>query len=184
MNVSHRAEALERSIALVEELERQSDRGAAIVGLAWVEEALQESLISFLKDEKKAQERFFRQSGPLAALAAKIDLALLLGMCTQVIAADLHSLRKIRNDFAHTVLAADNSSLRFETAHIRDKCMALQCVAHEDVDGPRHAFIRACAVLNADFYTHKFMGQKVADGGKVFAPVEDGMRRDRRRHAG
>jgi hypothetical protein len=167
MNVSHRAEALERSIALVEELERQSDRGAAIVGLAWVEEALQESLISFLEDEKKAQERFFRQSGPLAALAA-----------------DLHSLRKIRNDFAHTVLAADNSSLRFETAHIRDKCMALQCVAHEDVDGPRHAFIRACAVLNADFYTHKFMGQKVADGGKVFAPVEDGMRRDRRRHAG
>jgi len=183
MNDSHHTEALERSIALVQELERQSDRGAAIVGLAWVEEALHESLISFLEDEKKAQERLFRQSGPLAALATKIDLALLLGMCTQVIAADLHSLRRIRNDFAHTVLADDNSALTFETAKIRDRCMALQCVAHEDVDGPRHAFIRACAVLNSDFYIHKFMGQKVADGGKIYAPIEEGMRKNERRHA-
>lgn len=113
--MSHEQETLEREMALVQELDRQSDRGAAIIGLAWVEEALHAALVSFLEDDKTARERLFRQSGPLSALSAKIDLARLLGMCTAVIATDLHSPRKIRNDFAHSVLAADNSSLSFET---------------------------------------------------------------------
>lgn len=132
MNATHQVEAFELSIALVQELARQSDRGVAIVGLAWVEEALQESLVSFLEGDKKAQERLFRQSGPLAALATKINLALPLGMCTQAIATDLHALLKIRNDFAHTDLAADNSALSVETVCVRDKCMSPQCVAHEE----------------------------------------------------
>lgn len=173
--MSHKEEALERELALVQELEHQSDRGAAIIGLAWVEEALQAALESFLEDDKTARDRLFRPSGPLSSLSAKIDLARLLGMITAVIAADLHVLRKIRNDFAHSVLAEDNSALSFETPYIKDKCIALKCVTHEKLRNPRHAFIRACAVLNSDFYIHKFFGQKVADGGQIFAQIEGGL---------
>jgi DNA-binding MltR family transcriptional regulator len=165
-------ETFEREMALVKELGQQSDRGAAIVGVAWVEEALQEALQSFLVDDRTARERLFKQSGPLSALSAKIDLARLLGMTTKAVTSDLHALRSIRNDFAHSVLDKDNSALTFESVHIRDKCLALKSIAHEDIDGPRHAFIRACAVLNSDFYMHKFFKQQVADGGQIFAQVE------------
>jgi DNA-binding MltR family transcriptional regulator len=173
----HDREAKERELALVEELTRQSDRGAAIIGLAWVEEALQAAMQSFLEDDREARERLFRPSGALGTLSAKIDLARLLGMITAVIWEDLHTLRKIRNDFAHSVLAKDNSALSFETPAIREKCLKLKCVAHENIQGARQAFIRACASLNGDFYIHLFFRQKVADGGQIFAPIEDPTRR-------
>ncbi|HYD76373.1 DUF4145 domain-containing protein [Ramlibacter sp.] len=98
-------EAKEREQALMAELQRQTDRGVAIIGLAWIEEALQAALQSFLEDHRKARERLFSPSGALGTLSAKIDLARLLGMITSVIWDDLHTLRKIRNDFAHTAPA-------------------------------------------------------------------------------
>lgn len=169
-----------REMALVREMQGQTDRGVAIVAMAWVEEAIRDAIFSFLKDDKKSRERLFRQSGPLAALSAKIDLARMLGMTSSLVTSDLHLLRGIRNEFAHSILADDHTSLSFETEHIKDKCLALNTVAHEEVDGPRHAFIRACAVLQSDFYFHKLIGQQVADGGEIFAKVEHGHERARR----
>jgi DNA-binding MltR family transcriptional regulator len=165
-------EALNRSLALVSEIEEQSDRGVAIVGLAWVEEALLEALESFLVDDKKARDRLFGRSGPLSSLSAKIDLARLLGMTTKVISSDMHTMREIRNEFAHSVLAKDDSALTFSTPHIKDKCLSLKCVAHEAISVPRTAFVRACAVLNSDFYIHKFVGQRIPDGANIFARME------------
>lgn len=42
-------EAIERSLALVTEVENQTDRGVAIVGVAWVEESLLAAIHSFLE---------------------------------------------------------------------------------------------------------------------------------------
>lgn len=165
-------EAIERSIALVKEVENQTDRGVAIIGVAWVEESLLAAIHSFLEHDKSAWERLFRKSGPLSSLSAKIDLARLLGMTSNVITSDLHILRDVRNEFAHSVLDKDNSPLSFSTPRIKDKCLALRCVKHEDINEPRVAFIRACAVLNSDFYLHAFFGQKVSDGGRVVAKDE------------
>lgn len=160
-------EAIARSIPLVEELERQSDRGVAIVGVAWIEEALVAAIHAFLEKSPSAWDRLFRKSGPMSSLSAKIDLARLLAMTSDGIHSDLHILREIRNEFAHAVLDKDNSLLGFQTPRIRDKCFALKCVKHENLSDPRHAFIRACAVLNADFYMHEFFGQSLQDGGRV-----------------
>jgi DNA-binding MltR family transcriptional regulator len=181
--MSYEQAALAREMVLIQELEQQSDRGTAIIGLAWVEEALHAAVVSYLVDDKSARDRLFRQSGPISTLSAKIDLARLLGMCTATIASDLHILRGIRNEFAHSVMAADNTALSFETTHIKDKCMSLKCVAHEELNRPRHAFVRACAVLNSDFYVHKLVGEKVAGGGQVLAVIEDETGMWMRRHA-
>ncbi|GAB2883201.1 hypothetical protein GCM10027046_09610 [Uliginosibacterium flavum] len=167
--------ALKREMTLTSELNDQTDRGAAIVGVAWVEEEMQAAIKSFLEEDKKAWDRLFGRSGPLATLSSKIDLARLLGMCSKVIASDLHILREIRNEFAHTVVARDNSVLTFESPHVKDKCLALKCVAHEPVSDPRTAFIRACAILNADFYMHRYFGQKVSSGGLIHARIEQGV---------
>ncbi|MES2413169.1 MAG: hypothetical protein V4614_05165 [Pseudomonadota bacterium] len=160
-------EAIARSIALVQELEGQSDRGVAIVGVAWIEEALVAAIHAFLEKDKTAWDRLFRKSGPLSSLSAKIDLARLLAMTSDAIHSDLHILRDIRNEFAHSVLDRDDSPLTFQSQRIRDKCLTLKCVRHEELTDPRHAFVRACAVLNSDFYMHEFFGQPLQDGGRV-----------------
>jgi len=168
-------EALKRTETLVSEIKGQTDRGAAIVGVAWVEEELQAAIESFLETDDKAWKRLFGRSGPLSTFSAKIDLARLLGMCSTVIASDLHILRDIRNEFAHSIAAKDHTGLSFKSRHIADRCLALRCIAHESLSEPRHAFVRACAVLNSDFHLHKFFGQKVASGGLIHAKVEAGV---------
>lgn len=165
-------DATSRSLLLVQELDNQSDRGVAIVGVAWVEEALTAAIHAFLEKNKNAWERLFRKSGPLSSLSSKIDLARLLAMTSDAIYSDLHTLREVRNEFAHAILDKNDKSLSFETPHIKDKCMSLTCVKHEEIVNPRHAFIRACAVLNADFYMHEFFGQPLQDGGRVVARQE------------
>lgn len=160
-------------MTLVEEINDQSDRGAAIVGAAWLEESMSAALESYLHSHPKSWERLFGGNGPLGTFSAKIDLSRLLGLITDVIWSDLHILRDIRNQFAHQVVhKADQSRLSFNTPHIRDKCLALQCVKHEQVAEPRTAFVRACAILYADFEMIVFFNFKAGDGGQIFAQIE------------
>lgn len=160
-------------MTLVEEINGQSDRGAGIVGTAWLEESITGALESFLHPRPKSWDRLFKGTGPLANFAAKIDLCRLLGLVTDAIWADLHLMRSIRNEFAHQVAHKEShSKLSFDTPHLRNKCMSLKCVKHEDLAGSRAAFIRACAVLYADFEMIQFFRIKATDGGYIFARVE------------
>lgn len=170
--MSYTNEAFEKIEALISEMDGQSDRATAIVGAAWVEEELEAAIRSFLIDDKESAKRLLGKSSPLSSFSAKIDLACLLGMCSRDIAKDLHTIREIRNEFAHNILAKDNAKLSFNSGNIKDKCMSLRCVAHEEPTTPRVAFVRACAILNADFSMHHFFGQKVSDGGQIFAKIE------------
>jgi DNA-binding MltR family transcriptional regulator len=168
-------EALQRVMTLVEEMNDQSDRGAAIVGAAWLEESISAALESFLHSHPKSWERLLGGNGPLGTFSAKIDLSRLLGLTTDAIWSDLHILRDIRNQFAHQVAhKTDQSKLNFKTPHIRDKCLALRCVQHEDIEEPRTAFVRSCAILYSDFEMIAFFGIKAADGGHIFARSERG----------
>ena len=170
--MSNDSEAFKKSIELVKDMESQTDRGAAIIGAAWLEEELGAAIQSFLHHDAKASPRLFGRAGPISSFSSKIDLARVLGMCTAAIASDLHIIRDVRNEFAHSVLSKENSALSFATPSLKDKCLSLKCISHEGLSEPRHAFIRACAVLNADFYMHRFVGQKVQDSAQVFARSE------------
>jgi hypothetical protein len=86
----------------------------------------------------------------------------------------MHRLRDIRNTFAHQIThTKTNAKLGFYIAEIKDKCFALRCVEHENIDQPRDAFIRACAVLNADLEMVRYFGVKLLnDVGKVITSNE------------
>src|SRR5690606_22588339 len=94
-------EAQKRLGALIEEMNGQTDRGVAIVGSAWVEEALSALIEWFLHSDPKVWERLFKNNGPIATFSAKIDLAKLLGLISEIIRSDLHRIRDIRNELAH-----------------------------------------------------------------------------------
>ena len=49
----------QRMNTLLEEFQKQSDRGAAIVATAWVDESISIALESFLRDESTSWKRLF-----------------------------------------------------------------------------------------------------------------------------
>jgi len=167
-------EANKRMMALIEEMNGESDRAVAIVGAAWVEEALSDSIISFLQPHDDSYKRLFKGSAPLSTFSSKIDLSRMLGIVSDIIWADLHRIREIRNEFAHHIAhKTNNTRLTFASGHISDKCLALRCVAHERHTDPRTAYTRACATLNADFDLSALIGGKVSDKYWVVARGEE-----------
>jgi hypothetical protein len=168
------AEKEKRKVAFIEEMNLQTDRGVAIVGAAWVEDEMALALESILASEPNVWKRLFEGAGPLATFSAKIDLARLLGLITDAIRSDLHIIRDIRNEFAHQVAhKTDYTKLSFQSAHLKDKCMALKCIAHRNYVEPRIAFINACSILNWDFEMLRFYDVKItSDGAHIFAQVE------------
>lgn len=99
------SEAFKKSLEFVKDMHSQTDRGAAIIGAAWLEEELGAAIQSFLHSDPKASQRLFGRADPLSSFSSKIDLARVLGMRTSVIASDLHIIRGVRNEFAHSVLS-------------------------------------------------------------------------------
>ncbi|MCC4610526.1 hypothetical protein XaCFBP7622_14715 [Xanthomonas arboricola] len=167
-------EANKRLMALVEEMSGESDRAVAIVGAAWVEEALSDSISSFLQPHDDSHKRLFKGNAPLATFSSKIDISRVLGIVSDIVWADLHRIRDIRNEFAHHIAhKTDNTRLTFAAGHINDKCLALRCVAHESHTDPRTAYTRACATLNADFDLFTMIGDKVSNSHRVVARGEE-----------
>lgn len=167
-------EAREREAALIAELNGESERACAVVGAAWVEEALQSAIESVLHPHDDARRALFTGMGPLSAFAAKIDLACVFGFMTDSVRKDLHAIRRTRNDFAHVIAhQSTQAKLSFNSDFIRARCLALRCVAHLNLTDPREAFTRACVTLNGDFYFIGLMSSKVPDCGQVFAQGVD-----------
>ena len=106
---------------IVDELERQTDRGAGIIGAAFIERLLLQALKSRMRlntsDDKKAAKNLFDRMRPLSTFSPKIDLGLVLGLYRSEVWRDLHHIRDIRNDFAHAI-----EPRVFNFQKIRDAC--------------------------------------------------------------
>jgi DNA-binding MltR family transcriptional regulator len=98
--------ACSKSIDLVEE----SDRGCVLVGAAILERRL-EDIFRHVFDRngiaKKLQDALFDANGPLGTFSSKAKLAYSLGLIPKNTYEDLDAVRRIRNDFAHSVDSVD-----------------------------------------------------------------------------
>lgn len=114
-----------------DELHAQTDRGAAIIGAAYLEVGLAQLLLAcFVTSKKTIDEKtgkpfwhaLFRDpNAPLASFSAKIRLASALGLIGDHTEADLNRIREIRNRFAHEFF----DELSFAEQSTRDRCNAL-----------------------------------------------------------
>ena len=91
-------------LLLFRQLANESDRGAVIVSAVLIEEAL----LNMLKQKlcpclERKDELFEGIYAPLGNFAAKIDLAYRVGLINADFRKTLHLMRKLRNDFAHSV---------------------------------------------------------------------------------
>lgn len=113
--------SFERSDALQREFDGASDRAAAIVAGAFLDEVLQELLQEFFVEHVSSDKKIFQGTGPLATFSAKIDLAYRLGLVSEREFRALHIIRDIRNEFAHQL-----DDISFTTQSVAARCRNIE----------------------------------------------------------
>ena len=110
----------EYAAILYESFENEGERTILIVGVAYLDSALETLLRNYFVDRPTRVKSLLRQDGPLGSFKARMDLAYCLGLLTDEEHHDLNILRQVRNDFAHNPKAClDDHS---------DRCRDLQMV--------------------------------------------------------
>lgn len=98
-------------------LEKESDRGAAILAASHFEKSLEDAIASrFVALDSESRNTLFGERGPLFPFGAKINLALALGLCSKEVSEEWHQIRRIRNEFAHA-----SSPIDFEEKNIKTR---------------------------------------------------------------
>lgn len=82
-----------------------SDRAVAIVGPAFLDALLTETLTNFLVEDKKEVHKLLRPDGPLGTYSNRVTACNCLGLTGEIVTADLRLVGKIRNRFAHHLRA-------------------------------------------------------------------------------
>ena len=134
-------------VAFRRALSEESDRGCALFAAAYLDAALENLFRSSVLEGKKIDEELFEGSSPLATFSGRIKLAYYLGLISAEFRADLETVRKIRNDFAH-----DATLLSFETQSIADRCRNLGFSYQEPTARPRAHFTAAASGLVATIH--------------------------------
>lgn len=119
------------------DLVAESDRGCVLVGAAILESKLEELFREEFQANqvpKKLQDSIFDSNGPLSTFSAKIKLAYSLGYIGREVFDDLETIRKIRNDFAHSPLDVD-----FIGNDVSDIIERMHCVQPLKDEMPRYS---------------------------------------------
>jgi mannitol operon repressor len=107
--------------AFLDEFQAETDRGAALVGAALLDQKLKDTLAAFFADRRVGAELLNGGNAPLGTLSARIKAALCLGLIDRHEFHECDLIRRIRNEFAHRthgttfsdpVIAAHCSKLR------------------------------------------------------------------------
>jgi DNA-binding MltR family transcriptional regulator len=110
-----------------------ADRTAAISGVAFIDHAIQRAIVTHLRigaDDKDTKSLFDGDRAPLGSLSARIMTARALGVIGPQTTEDLHTLRTIRNTFAHAIL-----HIQFADKEVSDLCLSLNHLRQTLPDG-------------------------------------------------
>ncbi len=110
-----------RVLQFRETLTPESDRGCALIAVAYLDESMHELLRKCLVSDDKVARAFMRPDGPLGSFSSRIDCAYLLGRISTTIHRELHLIRKIRNDFGHK-----SEPITFDYQPVSSRCSELQ----------------------------------------------------------
>src|SRR5579859_4286121 len=113
-------EFAEEANLFTENLVGESDRGAALVALAYLDELLARLLKANML-ECNVTKKLLEYPGPLATASGRADLAYVSGYLGKETYSDLCVVRKIRNKFAH-----GHHVLRFTDTAVEGLCSSLQ----------------------------------------------------------
>lgn len=110
-----------KNIELVyKELDGEHARGCVLSAVQYLDEHLRLVLLKYFVDDRKCNERLLEFERPLGSFSARIDIAYACGLLRKDMYDDLHTIREIRNLFAHSWLPID-----FSNTAVKDRTMNL-----------------------------------------------------------
>ena len=116
-----RAQKLQDLSGFGDEFRAESERAAAILGAALLDECLRQLIAGFLVDDSKEVDRLMGVDGPIGSFSSRRLLAYCMGLIGKTEYLDLEIIGRIRNDFAH-----DLHGLSFSSQSVRDRCGELR----------------------------------------------------------
>lgn len=134
----------------VNQLSQESDRGAALVGAAFLDHLLAALIEGFLIDDRKSLKDVLEgHFAPLSSLASRISMAFSLGLISEDEQHDLDLIRKVRNVFAHELTSSAFSAGKIEEILSKLRIPRLVPEGLYDVEQleARMLFINATAML-------------------------------------
>lgn len=124
-----------------QDLRNESDRGCALVTAEMLSEALESLIASRFVEAPAVCKRMLSEGmAPLGSIAARVNIALLLGLIGKEVHDVLHRIRTIRNVFAH-----EPTGLDFASREISEVCHGLPCGSDSGPMPRRRMTKRACA---------------------------------------
>jgi mannitol operon repressor len=138
-----RTRDLEDFLAFVREFNKETDRGAALVGASLVDNRLEQLLHAHFVNGAIANELLSKSANsPLNRFGARIQLSYALGLITKVEYREAEIIRRIRNAFAHRL-----HGLSFDDQQIAAWCRNLKSMPYESLGPPRQRFINSVITL-------------------------------------
>ncbi|TKD61910.1 MltR family transcriptional regulator [Flavobacterium sp. ASW18X] len=146
------------------ELNNETDRGCCLVATSYLDFELERMLKKKLVGSNKHLKSLFEFSGPLGTFSSKINLSYSLGFISKTSLTDLHTIRKIRNDFGHSY-----ESLSFETESVRQRINLLKSNFYTPGEiRPRGVFTNTVYGIMAEIHVAGLLDNK-------FQEKEDGF---------
>jgi mannitol operon repressor len=102
---------------ITDEINKETDRGAALFGASILDEALQKILSEFFVSGP-ISNKLFRYPAPLSTFSARQNMCFALGLITKIEYNQCDIIRSIRNEFAH----ASAFSIDFNNKDIAELC--------------------------------------------------------------
>ncbi|MFW1945318.1 transcriptional regulator [Acinetobacter guillouiae] len=134
----------------LDSLNNESDRAVPLITAALIEEILHRTLQAFLCDVSASKKILDGFNAPLGTFSSKIDACYALGLIDEHEYNEINLIRKIRNEFAHTVYNAD-----FNIQKVKDLCMTFKYSVPPDIGDKisvRGRFNMAAVALLAKLY--------------------------------
>jgi len=130
----------------IENMKLESDRGAVLSIAAALEDRLKEIILHFLKNVTSSEALFESYNAPIGTFSSKILFAHALGLISDNEYKELETLRKMRNEFAHTW-----ENITLESTKIKGKLKNLPVLglSPEERKTPRACFNNWSAVFLA-----------------------------------
>jgi hypothetical protein len=155
------------------QLGKETDRGVALVGAAFLENLLGALLEDFLLEDRKITKKLLK--GPLAPFGGfypRTIASYSLGLISADEMHDLDIIRSVRNDFAHKA-----KSLSFSTPSVQKKLKNLR-VPHLIPDEifdftPRQLYINSVSMISTFLYKRRKITIRRQPAKKFFIDLRD-----------
>jgi DNA-binding MltR family transcriptional regulator len=127
--------------------QEKTDRGVALVGAAFLDDALRALIRAALIEKSETADNLFKYPGPLATFAARTDFAYCMGLIGKMMFQDLKLVREVRNSFAH-----QHRPARFEDPEVTRLCKRLRIGHLYELVSPdaRNRFILEIVMLSIE----------------------------------